>query len=164
MEASMLESPTAPIWVTLVTPAIAALATWITTKFEIMSVHRIKQYEGTWYAYYRDPDSKEMQEELWRFSMLGAVTVSRNGKRTFKGRLTLKGNKAYMNVDSTISTDERLFVMLDTPNSPRTGDQQPSLCIWLGKSADHTTTAGHGVLSREKLTSPGIKDEFIRAR
>jgi hypothetical protein len=162
----MLEAPAAPIWVLLVTPVITALATWVTTKFEIMSLHRIKQYEGTWYAYYRDPDSKEVQEEIWNFSMLGAVTVSRNGKSTFKGRLTLKGNKAYMNVDSTMSTDERLFVMLDTPVNPRTGDQQPSLCIWLGKSANHTTTAGHGQLSRGKLTSPdiNIRDEFIRAR
>jgi hypothetical protein len=160
----MLDSPAPPIWVTLVTPVIAALATWATTKFEIMSFHRIRQYEGTWYAYYRDPDTKEVQEEIWNFSTLGAVTVSRKGKSTFKGRLILKGNKAYMNVDSTISTDERLFVMLDTPNNPRTGDPRPSLCIWLGKSTDHTTTAGHGKLSRERLTDPMIKDEFIRAR
>ena len=160
----MLEGPTTPIWVTLVTPVIAALATWVTTKFEILSVHRIRQYEGIWYAYYRDPDNKEVQEEIWQFSSLGAVAVYRNNRNTFKGKLTLKGNKAYMNVDSTITADERLFVMLDTPNSPRTGDPQPSLCIWLGKSADHTTTAGHGLLSRSKLPNPAVKDEFLRTR
>src|SRR5438105_3163753 len=132
MEASMLQTSGPPVWVTLVTPVIAALATWVTTKFEITSVHRFKQYEGTWYAYYRDPDTMAVQEEIWNFSILGAVAVSRNGKNTFRGRLTLKGSKAYMNVDSTVSRDERLFVMLDTPNSPRTGDPQPSLCIWLG--------------------------------
>ena len=86
------------------------------------------------------------------------------GTMTFKGRLTLKGNKAYMDVISTISGDERLFVMLDTPNNPRTGDSQASTCIWLGKNKNHITTAGHGVLSRSRLEDAAtrVKDEFIQ--
>jgi|SRR5215472_15369469 len=156
----------APLWVAIVTPAITAVATgattWITAKFEVLAFKELKQYEGIWYAYYRDPDSKECQEELWTFSALGNVTVSRNGKTTFKGKLSLRGNKAYMNVSSTISRDERLFVMLDRPVDPR-GDLKPSVCVWLGKSANYTTTAGHGLLSRQKLTNPPIKDEFVRA-
>src|SRR6266478_534133 len=107
----MADAPTTPLWVPLVTPVIAALATWVTAKFEILSLHRIRQYEGTWYAYYRDPDSRKCQEEIWNFSTLGRVTVTlpfrvtvtlprveiwnfstlgrvtvtRNGKVTFKG-------------------------------------------------------------------------------
>jgi hypothetical protein len=160
----MADPISTPLWVPLVTPVVAALATWATTKFELLSLHRLKQYEGTWYAYYRDPDTHKIQEEIWCFTVVGGVTVSRNGRVTFKGRLSLKGNKAYMNVDSTISNDERLFVMLDTPNNPRTGDSWPTVCIWLGKSANHTTTAGHGLLSRFKLEQPSIKDEFFRAQ
>ncbi len=162
----MADAPTTPLWVPLVTPVIAALATWVTAKFEILSLHRIRQYEGTWYAYYRDPDSRKCQEEIWNFSTLGRVTVTRNGKVTFKGTLNLKAGKAYMDVTSTISGDERLFVMLDTPNNPRTGDSRPSACSWLGKSGNHTTTAGHGVLSRNRLEDTAIaaiKDEFIQA-
>jgi hypothetical protein len=154
----------APWWPILVAPIITALATWITTKFELLSLRRIKEYEGLWYAYYLDPDTKSLEKELWSFTSFGNVTVSRNGERTFKGTLSLRGNKAYMNVDSTLWRGERLFVMLDAPNNPRTGDQGAVVCIWLGKSADQTTTAGHGILSREELDTPEIKNEFLRAR
>jgi hypothetical protein len=68
-----------------------------------------------------------------------------------------------MNVDSTPSGEERLFVMLDTPKNPRTGDDRPSVCIWLGKNADGKTTAGHGMLSRTPVRSPSVKTEFISA-
>jgi len=152
-----------PAWVQLTVPVVAAAATWVTTRLDFGSLGRVKQFGGLWYAYYRDPDTRKCEAELWEFSSLGAVSVSRNGRCTFKGRLSLKGNKAYMNVKSTISSDERLFVMLDTPSNPRNGDFRPSVCIWLGKSADHTTTAGHGLLSRERIDNPVIKDEFLRA-
>src|SRR5438046_2720579 len=97
-----------PIWVQLLTPVITACAGWGVSKLVLLSVGDLKEYEGTWYAYYRDPDSNEVQEENWCFTTLGKVTVSRNGRTTFKGRLKLKGNKAYMNVDSTVSSGEKL--------------------------------------------------------
>ena len=160
----MADAATTPIWVTLVVPVITAAATWMTTKLELLSLNRVKEYQGTWYAYYRDPDTKGIEEEIWSFSTLGRVSVSRAGRTTFKGSLVLRSNKAYMDVHSTMSGDERLLVMLDTPNNPRNGDSRPCGCIWLGKSGDHTTTAGHGLLSRTRLESPPIRDEFIQAK
>ena len=122
-----------PVWVQLVTPVITAVATWVTTKFEVLSVRQLKQYEGNWYAYYRDPDdASTVQEEIWEFSTLGSVKVRREGRLTFKGRLSLKGGKAYMNVDSVRTADERLFVMLESPTDPR-GGERASICLWLGK-------------------------------
>jgi hypothetical protein len=153
----------ADAWATLLAPVIAALATWATTKFEVLSLHSIKEYKGTWSAYYLDPDTKKLEKEIWTFSPLGTVSVSRNNKTTFRGKLSLRGNKAYMNVQSTVSRNERLFVMLDAPTSPRTGDNRPCVCIWLGKSGDGSTTAGHGLLSRADLSRPIIKKEFLRA-
>lgn len=153
-----------PIWVQLLTPVIAAAATWITTKFEVLSFRRLRQYEGIWYAYYRDPDNGEIQEETWIFSNLGRVSVNRNRKITFKGRLSLKGGKAYMNVDSVQTGDEKLFVMLEPPNNPRNGDERASICLWLGKDGGSQITAGHGLMSRNKLDKlPDIKKVFLRA-
>jgi hypothetical protein len=92
----------------------------------------------------------------------GSVTVSRNSRTTFKGRLSLKGKKAYMCVDSTVTTNEQLFVVLDARNDPR-GDPRPSICIWLGNSGEQTTTAGHGLLSRTKLDNPSIIKQCVLA-
>jgi hypothetical protein len=153
-----------PAWATLLAPVIAAVAAWATTKFEVLSLPLIREYAGSWYAYYLDPDSRTLEREMWKFSPLGIVTVTRNNKTTFKGKLSLRGNKAYMNVQSTIARNERLFVMLDVPVNPRTGDDRPSVCIWLGKSADGATTAGHGLLSRKEIVRPTIKDEFLRGK
>jgi hypothetical protein len=158
--------PEAPTWVLISTPIISAVATgvvtWASTKLEVFSLRRVRQFEGIWYAYYRDPNTKSLQEEIWTFSPLGKVEVSRGGRTTFKGRLSLKGNKAYMYVDSVISSVDRLFVMLDSPNKPK-GDPTPAVCIWLGLDDKWATTAGHGLLSREKLENPLIKDQFLRA-
>jgi len=152
-----------PIWVQLATPAITAMAGWATSKLDLLSFGSLKQYNGLWYAYYRDPDDHGIQEELWNFSKLGSVVVTRNGKTTFKGRLALKGRKAYMQVVSVKTGEERLLVMLDPPTNPRNGDERPSICLWLGEDGDGRTTAGHGLISRSRLENANTKDEFIRA-
>lgn len=151
-----------PIWVQLVTPVLTAAAAWFFSKSDVWSLGSLSEYKGNWYAYYRDPDTKQIQEEIWTFSRTGNVTVGRNGKTTFRGRLSLKNNKAYMHVKSTVAKGERLFVMLNSPTNPRTGDSGPSVCVWLGQDGDHKTTAGHGMLSRTALREPNIKNEFIR--
>lgn len=153
----------APIWVTLVTPFVTAWAGWMTSKLDLLSFGGLKEYEGDWYAYYRDPDEGKVEEELWTFSKLGRVTVKRGGKTTFEGRLVLKGTKAYMHVESVKTRKERLLVMLDPPANPRNGDEKPSICLWLGQDGKRRTTAGHGLISRRSLQRPEIKDEFIRA-
>jgi hypothetical protein len=160
----MLDAPATPVWILLTVPVITALATWATTKFEVLSLRRVREYEGLWYAYYLDPDTRKPQEELWNFSVIGRVTVTRNGKITFKGVLTVKGNKAYMDVKSTLSEYERLFVMLDSPTNPHTGDSRSSPCIWVGMNGNGATTAGHGLLSRIRLQSLDqlLKDEFLQ--
>ena len=154
--------PDSPVWVQLTTPIVAAAATWILSRTELWAIGSLREYSGTWYAYYRDPDTKQLQTELWEFSPLGNVKVSRNSKTTFKGRLSLKNNKAYMHVRSTVAKGERLFVMLNSPVNARTGDAGPSVCIWLGQDGRHRTTAGHGLLSRTPIPDPQIKDEFLQ--
>jgi hypothetical protein len=133
------------------------------SRLDLLEIGRIKQYVGKWYAYYRDPDSEEIEEEIWEFSSFGSVRVSRKGKTTFKGTLKLRGYKAYMHVESTVVKGERLFVMLDTPSNPRSQQEGPAVCLWLGQDGDHRTTAGHLLLSRGSLVKPDIKNEFIRA-
>jgi hypothetical protein len=39
----MADNPT-PICVTLVVPIITAVATWITAKFDVLSINRVKEY------------------------------------------------------------------------------------------------------------------------
>jgi hypothetical protein len=153
----------APAWVLLLVPIITALSTYAITKIELLSLRAVKEFEGPWHAYYIDPDTRNVETELWTVSGLGAVTVSRGKKTTFKGRLTLRGNKAYVAATSTLSRDERLFVMLDVPLNPRTGDHRPCPCIWLGKSGNNLTTAAHGILSRDPLQNPPLKSEFLLA-
>ena len=152
-----------PIWVTLTTPVLAAVATWATTKLDLISFSSLRQYKGLWYAYYIDPDTLQLEEEFWEFSTFGTVTVSRKGTVTFRGRLVLKRSKAYMQVESVKTKQERLLVMLDPPTNPRTGGAMPSRCLWLGQNGKNITTAGHGLISRQQLNSPSIRQQFIFA-
>ena len=154
----------APIWVTLTVPVITAVAGYLVPKLDLIAFNKTKQYAGTWYAYYRDPDgAHEIQEEIWYFSKLGRVTVTRSGKATFKGRLEVGQSKAFMRVESTLSSNDRLFVLLHPPHNPRLGDAVPSVCLWLGEDLNSRATAGHAMLSRAPIKGPAIADEFIRA-
>jgi len=148
-------------------PIMSAAATWAFTNVDFPSLRRFREYEGPWHAYYLDPDEPErvgVQHEVWSFTRLGRVTVTRHGKVTFKGRLSLKSNKAYMLLDSCIVAEERLFVMLDKPTLVR-GDlrREPLPCLWLGRDERYRITAGHGLLRRDPIEAPQIKNEFLRA-
>jgi hypothetical protein len=162
----MAEAPT-PIWIQLTVPVITAVATaaatWATSKLDLFSYHSLKQYEGSWFAYYRDPDTRKIENEIWEFTKFGNVSVKRNGRETFKGRLVLKQKKAYMQVENVQTGVERLLIMLDPPNYPRIGGQGPSHCLWLGQNNLGNTTAGHGLISRDQQNDPQLKDEFIFA-
>ncbi|CAD6880624.1 hypothetical protein [Methylomonas albis] len=152
-----------PIWVTLITPVVSALATWLVTKLDLLSFSDLSQFKGTWYAYYRDPDgSHEIRKEIWEFSAIGTVSVQARGKITFKGRLKLIGNKALMSVVSTHAKTEGLQVLMDAPNDPR-GYSRPCVAVWLGSDGSHRITAGHALLSKNELTTEEVENEFLRA-
>jgi len=152
-----------PIWVQFTIPFVTAIATWSVSKLDLISLGGVQEYTGQWYAYYRDPDSGKIESEIWAFSKLGAVTVSRNGSVTFNGKLTIKGAKAYMYVTSAVTKRERLFVTLNAPTNPRTGEAQGSACIWLGEDGSHRITAGHALLSRKPIHVPKVPEGFMRA-